>query len=340
MSEIRNPQKLESDRKIAKRKKQMYKRRRLLATVLIIVAIGIAGFSLVHGFKGIGESKGKKINNYMIEGNNDIANGSYDAAITNYQNALNLDSSNENATDLIKILKAYMKATSFYETGDTQDAKVVLSNIPSSYNRYPIGEKINNLKNKLKGNNPNEQKKGEAKTTTDILNLSNLYNEGKYTEALNLISQMENEVLSPTQQAYVAEIAIGIDQKLNIKSAKNNKFYKKGKYLLELSNLNIYVNNMELGANTYQEKLTRAKNKYEKWNDELNKILSEIQEKISSKDWAKLQGDETTWKIGMENSAKESESQYTNSLVKQTANYQTQRDLTKQRCYYLVNTYM
>ncbi|MGL4849828.1 MAG: lysozyme inhibitor LprI family protein [Clostridium sp.] len=340
MSKGKNPQKLAVDRKIAKDKKRMYKRRRMVASVLIIILIGIGIGMIVPNIKGTGESKGKKINNYMIEGNNDTANGDYNAAITNYQNALNLDSSNENATDLIKILQGYMKANSFYEAGDSGDASVELSNIPSSYTRYPIGKKIDELKEAIKKGNPNTDKQSDAKTTTDILNLSNLYGAGKYKEALALITSMEGDNLSPTQQAYVSEVAIGIDQKLNIKDAKNNKFYQKGKYLLELSNLDIAVNNMELGASTYEQKLTRAKDKYNKWNDELNKILNGLQVKMSSEDWTKLQNDENTWKTGMEAKAKESENDYTDSLVKQTANYQTQRELTKERCYYLVNTYV
>ncbi|MGL5415241.1 MAG: lysozyme inhibitor LprI family protein [Clostridium sp.] len=346
MNKGKEPQKsaLEKNKVSSKKNMQLkYKRRRMLAVIVIIV-VGIVGIIfLVHsfsGFKGMVESKGKKINNYMIAGNNDTANGNYNGAITNYQEALNVDSSNENATDMIKILQGYMKAQSFYQTGDVQDAEVALSNIPSSYTRYPISKKIDELQSEIKKGNPNAQKKNDAKATTDILNLSNLYNAGKYQEALDLISKMESDNLSSTQQAYVSEVTIGIDQKLNIKDAKNNKFYQKGKYLLELNNLNIAVNNMELGATTYEQKLTRAKDKYNKWNDELNKILQTLQGKLSSSDWNTLQSNENTWKTNMENQAKQSESQYTDSLVKQTANYQSQRDQTKDRCYYLVNTYM
>ncbi len=320
-----------------KKLQNKYKRRRTFL-VLIIAIIFIIVMVIINTHK----ANAANSLNYMNQGNNYVINNEYKKAIDSYQKALNLDSNNTKAKDLIGILQGYMKAKSCYDNGDINAANQALSSINPNYTRYPVGMQINGLKAQISaamqngGTSPGTS--SEAKD--DILTLNNLYSSGQYQKALDLIQKLNKENLNATQQVYVSEINNNIEQKLGTSSSSNNQFSTRGKYLNELDKINVQVNNMDLSAQTYEQKLQRAKNKYTVWNDELNKILQNIESNISGDKLTQLQTSQQAWVQQKNAQAVQSEAQYNNQLVKETANYQTQRSLTKDRCYYLVNTYM
>lgn len=327
------------NKKIGQNKKNnilKYKRRRrLLVLIVVIVFIGVI---TIYKLK---TPSVNKINKYMTQGNNYVLNDQYQNALNSYEEVAKLDKTNQQATDLVQILQCYLKAKSEYQGGNASAALQTLDGINPDYMRYPIGVKVNQLKSQLDSNGGNQSgQSGAEQTKQDLMTLNSLYSSGQYQKALEVIKRLDSEDLNSTQQAYVSEIASSVEQSLGKSGQGQTQFSQKGKYLNGLNGLTNTVNNMNPNAQNYEQKLQKAKNQYNAWNDELNKIYAQLQNSLNSTQLSKLQSGQADWIKQKNQQAIASEAQYNEQIVKETANYQTQRDLTKQRCYYLVNTYM
>ncbi|MGL5414889.1 MAG: lysozyme inhibitor LprI family protein [Clostridium sp.] len=327
------------NKKIGQNKKNnilKYKRRRrLLVLIVVIVFVGVI---TIYKLK---TPSINRINKYMTQGNNYILNNQYQNAINSYEEVTKLDKTNQQANDLVQILQCYIKAQSEYKEGNASAALQTLDGINPDYMRYPIGIKVNQLKSQLDSNGGTQgAQSGAEQTKQDLMTLNSLYSSGQYQKALEVIKRLDSEDLNSTQQAYVSEIASSVEQSLGSSGQGQTQFSQKGKYLNGLNGLTNTVNNMDPNAQSYEQKLQKAKDQYNAWNDELNKIYTQLQNTLNSTQLSKLQSGQADWVKQKNQQATASEAQYSEQIVKETANYQTQRDLAKQRCYYLVNTYM
>lgn len=116
----------------------------------------------------------------------------------------------------------------------------------------------------------------------------------------------------------------------------------KENYLNELGAINEKANNLINGnANDTQYKIDESSVQvYNLWNDELNKIYSSLKSTLTTEEMAKLQSEEINWISYKEQVAKEDSTGYEDgSLYSSVVNLKL-ANLTKERCYYLVNNYM
>lgn len=309
------------------------RRRRFLALIIVIVFIGVI---TIYKLK---TPSVNKINKYMTQGNNYILNNQYQNAMNSYEEVLKLDKTNQNAQNLVSILQCYLKAESDYKNGNATEALQDLNGINPNYTRYPIGVKVNQLKSEIDSNGNSSQSKASNQAKQDLMELNTLYSSGQYQKALDVINRLNGEQLNSTQQAYVSEIASSVEKSLGESATGKTKFSKKGNALNDLDQLTKNINCMDLNAKTYEQKLQRAKDQYSAWNNEMNKIYGQLQNTLTAQQVSSMESNQQAWVQQKTQQATQSESGYNQQIVKETANYQTQSTLTRERCYYLVNTY-
>ena len=108
----------------------------------------------------------------------------------------------------------------------------------------------------------------------------------------------------------------------------------KRSYLNELSKINEKANDTQYEINQSSVQV------YNLWNNELNKIYSNLKTTLTSEEMLKLQKEEINWIIYKEKIIKKDSVNYEGESVYDSALNIKLANLTKERCYYLVNNYM
>lgn len=116
----------------------------------------------------------------------------------------------------------------------------------------------------------------------------------------------------------------------------------KRNYLNELSKINEKANALINGNidDTQYEINQSSVQAYNLWNNELNKIYSNLKTTLTSEEMLKLQKEEINWIIYKEKIIKKDSVNYEGGSVYDSALNIKLANLTKERCYYLVNNYM
>ncbi len=116
----------------------------------------------------------------------------------------------------------------------------------------------------------------------------------------------------------------------------------KRSYLNELSKINEKANALINGNidDTQYEINQSSVQVYNLWNNELNKIYSNLKTTLTSEEMLKLQKEEINWIIYKEKIIKKDSVNYEGGSVYDSGLNIKLANLTKERCYYLVNNYM
>jgi uncharacterized protein YecT (DUF1311 family) len=83
-----------------------------------------------------------------------------------------------------------------------------------------------------------------------------------------------------------------------------------------------------------------ADERYEKWDAALNEIYSVLKKQLSSSDMKKLQGEEIQWISNRDAQAKEESLKYKGGTMEPLVYSISLVEITKERCYELVEKYM
>lgn len=116
----------------------------------------------------------------------------------------------------------------------------------------------------------------------------------------------------------------------------------KRNYLNELNEINEKANVLINGnINDTQYQINQSSVQvYNLWNNQLNKIYSSLKTTLTSEEMLKLQKEEINWIIYKEKIIKKDSVNYEGGSVYDSALNIKLANLTKERCYYLVNNYM
>ena len=116
----------------------------------------------------------------------------------------------------------------------------------------------------------------------------------------------------------------------------------KRNYLNELNKINEKANVLINGNidDTQYEINQSSVQAYNLWNNELNKIYSNLKTTLTSEEMLKLQKEEINWIIYKEKIIKKDSVNYEGGSVYDSALNIKLANLTKERCYYLYNNYI
>ncbi len=113
----------------------------------------------------------------------------------------------------------------------------------------------------------------------------------------------------------------------------------KGEYLEKLNKMEEADRYAE-GGETMSEMVAQEEERYQKWDEELNKIYDVLEEQLPPDQMDKLREKQRNWVEHRDEAAKEASLKYEGGSTEELEYVATQASLTRERCYGLVARYM
>lgn len=118
-------------------------------------------------------------------------------------------------------------------------------------------------------------------------------------------------------------------------------FSTKQYYLQKLDSIEIEMSNLDsFRAGSTADMRYAAEIEYRRWDDSLNEIYSVIKNKLNYNEMKKLEKEELEWINYKENNAKKCADEFKGGTAESLIYTSRLAELTKERCYYLVNEFM
>lgn len=206
---------------------------------------------------------------------------------------------------------------------------------------------LSSQNNFLSNNSINNNTVLAQRETTEKNNISTNKNNVETIKSQNQISNIK--IVTDNSSNNVQNITSNTKDSVN--SSLNTQVHKitnpkvntiKANYLNELSSIDEQANNLLNGNadNTQYEIDKSSYEVYNLWNNELNKIYSNLKTTLTTEKMAKLQSEEINWIIYKEQVAKKASTGYEGGSIYGSVINLKLANLTKERCYYLINNYM
>jgi uncharacterized protein YecT (DUF1311 family) len=159
-------------------------------------------------------------------------------------------------------------------------------------------------------------------------------------EAFDLFSKEQNAKEDAVWHEF-SQKNIETEFSINSDSEKDKEGIDKQEYKTKLDNIEIGLKYLEeKEAGTTMEMREAADERYEKWDAALNEIYSVLKKQLSSSDMEKLQSEEVQWISNRDAQAKEESLKYKGGTMEPLVYSISLGEITKERCYELVEKYM
>ena len=123
------------------------------------------------------------------------------------------------------------------------------------------------------------------------------------------------------------------------KPEEENRVLTQEQYLKKLNEMEEADRNEAAGTTTVELE-NQETDRFEKWDDELNRIYGLLQEQLSSEQMERLRREQQEWVQRRDEKAKKSSLEYQGGSMEALEYVAVQASLTKERCYELVAKYM
>lgn len=130
--------------------------------------------------------------------------------------------------------------------------------------------------------------------------------------------------------------------KVDSKAQSNSSQVKtKQAYLQKLEDVENSLSDLEeLDAGDMEEMNEAAAERYKRWDKALNEIYGALKKQLSKEEMAKLKQEQLKWIKHRDDQSEEAASDNEGGTLESFARVSTQAELTRERCYELVKTYM
>lgn len=280
-----------------------------------------------------------------------MGNKEYDKAIISLEIALDEDKENVEANKLYKIIDSYQKAKKSLDENNTVEAKKILNSIDKEYEKYPIKDDIDNLKKELEKYDVEKEK-----INKHIAEAEKLFNETKYASCKTYLidNVLGDETKGISGNKYVTdEQKQKAQELLNKCKAEEDKILQeeekkkqaramKDKYIKKLNDVEAGFSDLDyLYESGFGVDLAEAEGrKFKRWDDMLNEIYKLLKTQLSKSEMDDLTQKQLAWLDYREITAKNAGADMGPSTGASLQYTSVSAQLTKERCYELVNTYM
>lgn len=254
-----------------------------------------------------------------------MANKEYDKALSSFDLALSEGTNDTEAREMYDIIKKFKEAQEYMDREDFEKADKTLESISSNYTRYAIREDVDELKSALEENEQvevtNEGEKVDVKQTKEKKQPEQKPESSK--------DEVKKEEPKPTPVPEKKP-----EPKEEVKSRKDEYIRKMDSLEQNFRDMNyIYTD----GSN---EEIYQAEyENYQAWDKLLNEIWEVLKTQLPKAEMDEVVKIQRQWIKNKENAAETDEREYgydDEGIVYMS----TLGQLTKERCYELVNLYM
>lgn len=159
--------------------------------LIIIAILGVVVLGVVSFFA----YKNYSINKILKLGIEQINDKEYGKAILSYEVVLKDKPNNEEALEYKKMIEKYLEAKKLFDGGNISESNQEVEEISKNYLNFTgLKEDTDNLKNQIA-----ESIKKDTEINNNINKVRELVNSKGYDEAKNLITELEKEKLSESQ---------------------------------------------------------------------------------------------------------------------------------------------
>lgn len=269
--------------------------------IIIIVAV-VFGLMIIGG---IYVFNNLKANDEIREASSLVREERYEAALEKYKLVLEKEPNNEEANDMEKILKGYLRAEENYKNGDLEKAKLAIENL-DDYNKYEISKKVEDLKNTIKEKEDKIKKEAEKK------------------------KKLEEEKKKEEQKK--------AEEKRKAEEAKNSEA-NRNRYFRELDELTRITEGYITGQ-TQADMNSQSGEVYKMWDNKINEIWKVLEKKLPKSRMDPLRKEQIAWIKKKDVVQKEIEKEYAGGSILPLKINTDLAWMTRDRCYYLIQYYM
>ncbi|WP_297639089.1 lysozyme inhibitor LprI family protein [uncultured Clostridium sp.] len=287
-----------------------------IAIVLIIVILGGIGAGGMFVFYKM------KVKESMTEVSKLVSEERYEEAVEKYKMSLEEYPDNKEARNMKEIIEKYLEVKKYYEKGDLEKAKLIIENI-REYEKYEIAKDINNLKMNI-SKQEDEEKVDAEKKKIEVKNRE-VENRKKEIEEKRKAEQRRQEEIRNAEQRRREE-------------AKNAEL-EKAQYLKELNALSSMTNGYITGS-TQADMNSQSGEVYRMWDDKINEIWKVLEKRLPKSRLETLRTKQLAWIKEKDVRQKKIEKEYKDGSIILLAVNSELAEMTRERCYYLVNNYM
>lgn len=274
----------------------------------------------------------------------------YDKAVLALDMALDENKNNKKAVQLKDILEKYLDSKKDLNEGKIKEASETLDSINKEYYDYSLFKQdIDQLKKDI-----NDKLKTNDEIGKKLDDLRNKIKDNNLKEAKNLLDNLENEALNENQEKELGDLKSVLEakeeknkeassnevknKKNNSKSSSNNA--TKEIYLKKLNEVEVAseAEGKLAESGVTADMVVATGNQYKLWDEALNDIYGQLKTQLSETQMKELQRKQVEWIKYKEKNAKEKAADH--GSMSSVIYNSVLTDLTKERCYYLVNNYM
>jgi uncharacterized protein YecT (DUF1311 family) len=288
----------------------------------------------------------------MKQGELALSNGEFDKALASFEIALNQKPKDEDARKAYESIAAYNEVKMAVDEAKWDD---VLSKAENLLKKEQLAGSIKGKLNeytKLAETNRENHKYVSEK----IEDIKRLVNEKKYKDAQTLIDELKNQdkiksaLTSFLEELNSMEIAASdgtkkqkeaeeLEAKKKAEAAANAS--KKKEYIQKLNNIQSGLKDLDyLYSGNMMQMKEAASETYKRWDKALNEIYGVLKTQLSESEMNKLRDKQREWIKYRDNTAKTASLEFEGGSMETLEYTSTLAQLTKERCYELVQNYM
>ncbi|KIL76436.1 lysozyme inhibitor LprI family protein [Bacillus badius] len=289
----------------------------------------------------------------MEQGKLALADGEFDKAQASFELALDEKPKDGEAKRLYENVSDYNEVKKDIEEADWEDA---LTKAKSLLKEEDLAANMKEaLEEYVKTASDNEkQSDAVAKKLEEIQQTIGAGDYGDAQKSINELKQdQEMEAVLARFSEEVNKIETSINERIQQQKAAEtlaekerelaaSSVSKKDKYLQKLYTIETEVTDLYYASEngTTAEMKEAAAAMYKKWDDALNEIYGVLKVQLSSGEMSQLREKQRQWIKYRDRTAKAESEAYAGGSFETVQYVRTQADLTRERCYELINIYM
>ncbi|WP_100403459.1 lysozyme inhibitor LprI family protein [Bacillus sp. FJAT-42315] len=293
----------------------------------------------------------------MKQGKLAMANGEFAKAKASFELALDEKPDDPEASGVYEQLVVYENVQKEIENGQWDEALTKVEALKKAQNiEKSLKQSFDELVNMAENGKENERVVSEkVETIKGLVSEKNyeaaqkLIDEMKQSEQLkvayqlfsNEVDQVSSEIQSGIQQQAEAEKEVAVREAEAVKRKAENES-RKVEYYSKLDQIEMGMADLEYiyEQGTTVEVREAESERYKRWDDALNEIYGVLKKQLPSNEMEQLRKAQRKWVTYRDESAESAAASYEGGSWASVQYVSTQAELTKQRCYELVDRYM
>ncbi|MBQ9012990.1 MAG: DUF1311 domain-containing protein [Bacilli bacterium] len=280
--------------------------------------------------------------NAMEEGKILVAKKEYDGAKNMFHLALTENKNDREAINLYNQIEQLIEANTLAAEGKYGEAAKIYQQIQKMDSKSQVIKTEEKDLSKELNKSIIDMNELKESIPNSLIEVENMISNGNYAYAMskleNMLSDIGEKESMSEEVAYINELIETVKQ---AEVNKANLLSKGTLYIEKLDTLKrLDEDTSHYGYLSTIEMVNAGRESYERWDKILNDIYNDLKKNLPGNEMSKLKEDELAWIEDKEKTAEEKSKEYEGGSMEGIIYISTLVEMTQERCYFLVETYM